>query len=1062
MATRDVRLIPKRTAVAGRIPTGTTGYEVSFIRQGELAINTTDQKLFSFDGTNVFEVGAGSFLMLTGGTINGNVGINGDLSATTIYSGSTDLSYLIGTGAAGDITRVQDGLNTYTAGTGNFPTVNVSGLTIDNINVSGSSVFNTLTAVIISGGTIYSGSTDLSELFQAKGEDIYTRIQDGLNTYTGGTSSLPTVNVSGLTVDNITVSGESNFQAVSATTFYSGSTDLSELILQRYSKSVTLTAWTASGASYFADFNHGFSTKDLVVEAYDTTTNLAVDVENHKFFSDDILRVFVDDNTASLRVTVQSAGATTIASGETNSGLNIGDGIGVFKDKSGTNLRFRSLSAGTNVTFTTGDTITINSSGGVGDVTRVQGGTNINTGGTDNYPIINLDNDITLNSVNATTLTGGTIYSGSTDLSNLFAPAGETGDVTRIQGGTNINTGGTDNYPIINLDNDIALNSISAQTISATTLYASGGSIYIGSTKLSELYSNNISVDNGLSATTLSGGTIYSGSTDLSLLIGQGGSDIDWNSGTTRTIYVNESGNDNTGDGSPWNPVATLSYAFANLKASTGITRFILIDTIIETSTLDLSSYDNYVIEGQNGASLYCASATTTLKINASTSISNITIQNLKIENAYDNTQSQAFDFGTSGAGGTLNNIILDSLHLKGRGSSVGIWEIVDNNGAFGDDINIRNITLEWGTKPTSSATSYGILINLQASTNELNIEGFRFVNFGYAEAHSSTVYGVYDFKGNNGGTVRFNNVYANVSPIGTGLKRLITGVGAGSMVTVSNADIYINQGNDISGTLHGIYWAYCYNVRVEIYAEWDDHGSLAETIAIRPLPGSDNCFGKIHNNNTATAQFNYDKTTAGIYLVCAGTVQKSFGLMHGELSLEGQSGDTYTVLNDSLVGAVVTHCAGATVVATEVKAVTRFYRNDVAGTCTFQYFDAIRAYSNGGITDFTIINKLTAMLELKATGLGTPVTLTQCAPLGMTKGALFVNNNMSIGGGELTYTDYNGTGTLADNCVRVRYASGGSGNATLYVSLYKLVRQQISSGVSAGITVSRTNHVTI
>lgn len=57
-----------------------------------------------------------------------------------------------------------------------------------------------------------------------------TFISDGINTFTGGTANLPTVNVTGLSVDNITVSGESSFQSISAVTFYSGSTDLSLLI----------------------------------------------------------------------------------------------------------------------------------------------------------------------------------------------------------------------------------------------------------------------------------------------------------------------------------------------------------------------------------------------------------------------------------------------------------------------------------------------------------------------------------------------------------------------------------------------------------------------------------------------------------------------------------------------------------------------------------------------------------------------------------------------------------------------------------------------------------------
>jgi hypothetical protein len=96
MADRDVRLITKRTSVPGKIPTGTTGSELNLIKQGELASNLVDKKLFSYDGSNIFEFGVNSFLALTGGTINGNLTVTGStsiktLSATTFISGSTDL-----------------------------------------------------------------------------------------------------------------------------------------------------------------------------------------------------------------------------------------------------------------------------------------------------------------------------------------------------------------------------------------------------------------------------------------------------------------------------------------------------------------------------------------------------------------------------------------------------------------------------------------------------------------------------------------------------------------------------------------------------------------------------------------------------------------------------------------------------------------------------------------------------------------------------------------------------------------------------------------------------------
>ena len=53
------------------------------------------------------------------------------------------------------------------------------------------------------------------------------------------------------------------------------------------------------------------------------------------------------------------------ASGEANTGSNLGAGQGIFASKVGVNLRFKSLVAGTNVTLSAdSNTITINAAGG--------------------------------------------------------------------------------------------------------------------------------------------------------------------------------------------------------------------------------------------------------------------------------------------------------------------------------------------------------------------------------------------------------------------------------------------------------------------------------------------------------------------------------------------------------------------------------------------------------------------------------------------------------------------------------------------------------------------------
>lgn len=87
MATGQTRNIagiaPRKTAISGRVPTGTT--------IGEIFSNLPDQKLWGYDGSIVFEYGSKSFLGLTGGTITGNTRVIGNLSADTIYGDGSNL-----------------------------------------------------------------------------------------------------------------------------------------------------------------------------------------------------------------------------------------------------------------------------------------------------------------------------------------------------------------------------------------------------------------------------------------------------------------------------------------------------------------------------------------------------------------------------------------------------------------------------------------------------------------------------------------------------------------------------------------------------------------------------------------------------------------------------------------------------------------------------------------------------------------------------------------------------------------------------------------------------------
>jgi hypothetical protein len=98
--------------------------------------------------------------------------------------------------------------------------------------------------------------------------------------------------------------------------------------------------------------------------------------------------------------------------GETNTASNVGGGNGIFYQKSGVDLQFRSLVAGTNVTITSGaTTLTINSSGGGGGSSRVTGSTTTTTTGTTNVDVID------------------TLTTGCTSVIEVFVTAKDDGDV---------------------------------------------------------------------------------------------------------------------------------------------------------------------------------------------------------------------------------------------------------------------------------------------------------------------------------------------------------------------------------------------------------------------------------------------------------------------------------------------------------------------------------------------------------------------------------------------------------------------------------------------------------
>lgn len=92
---------------------------------------------------------------------------------------------------------------------------------------------------------------------------------------------------------------------------------------------------------------------------------------------------------------VPTAGAgTVVPGGEANTASNIGDGEGLFAQKQGVDLQFKTIEAGTDISFTVvSNKITINSSAAVGAVTSVFGRTGDVAAFQDDYAAGLIEND---------------------------------------------------------------------------------------------------------------------------------------------------------------------------------------------------------------------------------------------------------------------------------------------------------------------------------------------------------------------------------------------------------------------------------------------------------------------------------------------------------------------------------------------------------------------------------------------------------------------------------------------------------------------------------------------
>jgi len=425
-----------------------------------------------------------------------------NITGQTFWSGSTPLETIISNlaGGGGTSTLVQPGSNIITGGTSSAPIVSViASPSLNALILSGDGQFaavtsTSLSATTLSGGTIFSGATNLYSIF-ARPEFVVNSVNAGSNITTGGTANSPTISVAASpSLNALTLSGAGQFASVTST---------------------GLSANTLSGGTL-----------------YSGATNLSTTIINVASATGDFTRV----QGSNFITTGGTANAPTINLAQNFSGATISGGT--------------LYSGATNLSTTI---ISIaNAAASAVDI-AVQAGSNIATGGTAAAPTISVAASPSLNaltlsgagqfagvtatSLSANTLSGGTLYSGATNLSTTIinianAAAASSGDITRVQPGSNITTGGTANAPTINVSASPSLNELtlsgagkfagvtstglSATTVSATTLFS-------GTTELGSIFNsyfpsippNQIAFGNSASAITSSPALIYSLSNSL-------------------------------------------------------------------------------------------------------------------------------------------------------------------------------------------------------------------------------------------------------------------------------------------------------------------------------------------------------------------------------------------------------------------------------------------------------------------------------------------------------------------------------------------------------------------
>jgi len=334
------------------------------------------------------------------------------VSANTFYSGSTDLSNLF---------ESQNNFNSFSALTNSQLNTKA--------NLSGATFTGAISAITVSANTFYSGSTDLSNLFES---------QSSFNSYSAGTNS--SINAQLNTKANLsggTFTGAVSGTSISANTLFSGSTNLSNLFLPV--SNPLYTGILQTGTLTYSDTG--------ILEALESSTNS---------YNQLIIQNANSGATASSDIVVNN-NLSTASSFYGDFGINSSSFSGNGNFNKSNAVYLSSTNGDLTIGTTTNNNIHFVVAGGVNDsMVILSGGTvGINTSGTTAQLAIQPGSTSTVGQIiKANTGQSGDLFQTLDTNSNklLYINSGGTLNVTNISSNASyltINTATTNTSPII-------------------------------------------------------------------------------------------------------------------------------------------------------------------------------------------------------------------------------------------------------------------------------------------------------------------------------------------------------------------------------------------------------------------------------------------------------------------------------------------------------------------------------------------------------------------------------------------------------------------------------------